>query len=123
MQGSLIAPPQWLYDGRWTQDNTNSPYPRAFNDNSTNSYYYNNSDFWLMNAAFLRLKTLELSYILPSQVFSGIGLSSVRVYASGYNLFSLDKLKKYGIDPETDNITGINYPQTRIFRFGINVGL
>ncbi len=123
MQGSLIAPPQWLYDGRWTQDNPNSPYPRAFNDNSTNSGYYSNSDFWLMNAAFLRLKTLELSYTIPSQVYSGYGLSGIRVYASAYNLVSFDKMRKYGVDPETNNITGVNYPQSRIFRFGINIGL
>ncbi|MCD2421832.1 TonB-dependent receptor [Niabella pedocola] len=123
MQGSLIAPPQWLYDGRWTTDNTNSIYPRAFNDNSTNAYYYNNSNFWLMNAAFLRLKTLELSYSIPSQVYNRLGLSSVRVYAAGYNLLSFDHLKKYGVDPETNNTTGVNYPQSRIVRFGVNIGL
>lgn len=123
MQGSLIAPPQWLYDGRYTSDKVNSPYPRAFNDNSSNAYYYNNSDFWLRNAAFLRLKNLEIAYSVPASAYSKLGLSNVRVYVSAYNLLSFDKMKKYGVDPETNSTTGINYPQSKIFRFGINIGL
>ncbi|MDF2189017.1 TonB-dependent receptor [Paraflavitalea sp. CAU 1676] len=121
MQGSLIAPPKWLYDGRSTTDNPQAQYPRAFNSNdSYNSIY---ADFWLKSAAFLRLKSVEVSYSLPVQVYSRFGISSLRVYASGYNLLSFDNTKQYGIDPETNNITGVNYPQSRIFRAGVNVGL
>lgn len=123
MQGALISPPKWLYDGRWTAANTTSAYPRAFTSNSTNASYYNNSDFWLRDASFLRLKTLELSYAIPAHVYSRLGLNAVRIYASGFNLLSFDQMKKYGIDPETNNTTGINYPQTKIYRFGINIGL
>ncbi|WP_423735546.1 SusC/RagA family TonB-linked outer membrane protein [Chitinophaga caseinilytica] len=123
VQGSLIAPPQWLYDGRWTPENTGSEYPRAHTSNSINASYYNYSDFWLRDASFLRLKSLELSWSVPARFFSGSGLNALRLYASGYNLLSFDKMKKFGIDPETNNTTGINYPQTRIFRFGLNVGL
>lgn len=123
IQGSLIAPPQWLYDGRWTVDNTNSQYPRAFNSNSVNAVYNNYTDFWLRDASFLRLKSLEVAYSIPSHVCDNLGFSSLRVYASGFNLLSFDKMKKYGIDPETNNTTGVNYPQTKIFRFGVNVGL
>jgi TonB-linked SusC/RagA family outer membrane protein len=121
MQGSLIAPPQWLYDGRWTAENPISQYPKAFNSNdSYNSIY---ADFWLKSAAFLRLKTFEISYNIPSKVYSRLGITNFRVYASGYNLLSFDHMKQYGIDAETNNITGVNYPQTRMFRFGINIGL
>lgn len=123
IQGSLIAPPQWLYDGRWTTDNPNSQYPRAFNSNSVNAVYNNYTDFWLKNASFLRLKSLEVAYSIPSQVSTKLGFTSLQVYVSGFNLLSFDKMKKYGIDPETNNITGVNYPQSRIYRFGINVGL
>lgn len=123
IQGSLISPPQWLYDGRWTAANPDGIYPRAFSGNSINASYYNYSDFWLRNAAFVRLKTVELSYAIPSDVYRRFGFNSLRVYVSGYNLLSFDHMKKYGIDPETNNITGINYPQSRMYRFGINVGL
>lgn len=123
IQGSLISPPQWLYDGRWTAENPNSQYPRAFNSNSINAGYNNYTDFWLRDASFLRLKSLELAYSVPSKVYSKLGIGSLRVYASGFNLLSFDKMKKYGVDPETNNTTGTVYPQSKIYRLGINVGL
>ncbi len=121
MQGSLVSPPTWLYDGRWTPDNPNAPYPRAFNYNDSRNSIY--ADFWLRDASFLRLKSAQISYTLPSGLYSKYGISNIRVFASGYNLFSIDKMRKYNIDPETNNITGINYPQSRIYRCGINIGL
>ncbi|MBS1750616.1 MAG: TonB-dependent receptor [Bacteroidetes bacterium] len=121
MQGSLVAPPTWLYDGRWTPDNPNAPYPQAFNYNDFHNSIY--ADFWLRDASFLRLKTAQLSYTLPSAIFNKWGISNIRLFASGYNLFSIDKMRKYNRDPETNNITGINYPQSRIYRCGINIGL
>jgi len=121
MQGSLVAPPTWLYNGRWTADNPNAPYPRAFNYNDFRNSIY--ADFWLRDASFLRLKSAQISYTLPSGLFSKYGISNFRIFASGYNLFSIDKMRKYNIDPETDNITGINYPQSRIYSCGVNIGL
>ena len=120
-QGSLVAPPHYLYDGRWTAENPNAAYPRAFN--STDSRNSIPADFWLRNAAFIRLKTVELSYTLPATTFQKYGIGAVKVFAGATNLFSFDKMKQYGVDPETNNTTGINYPQTRIFRFGLNVNL
>ncbi|MBZ5855520.1 SusC/RagA family TonB-linked outer membrane protein [Flavihumibacter profundi] len=119
MQGSLIAPPEWMYDGRWTADHPEASLPRAFNSNSQYNSIY--ADYWLKSAAFLRLKTLEISYSFPRETFSKLGIGSFRIYASGFNLFSIDDMKQYGIDPETNNITGVNYPQSKIFRFGVNV--
>lgn len=120
-QGSLVAPPSYLYDGRWTPGNPNAVYPKAFNANDPRNSV--SADFWLRNAAFLRLKTIELSYALPTSTFEKYGIGAVKVFAGATNLFSFDGMKKYGVDPETNNITGINYPQTRIFRFGLNVNL
>jgi TonB-linked SusC/RagA family outer membrane protein len=122
MQGSVVNPPEWLYDGRWTSDNPNNAvYPRAFNSSDPRNSVY--ADFWLRDVSFLRLKSAELSYILPADIFTKYGISKVRIYIGGTNLFSLDKMKKYNIDPETNNITGVNYPQTRIYRFGVNIEL
>ncbi|ATP57403.1 SusC/RagA family TonB-linked outer membrane protein [Pedobacter ginsengisoli] len=120
-QGSLVAPPQYLYDGRWTPENPNAEYPRAFN--STDPRNSISADFWLRNAAFLRLKTVEISYSLPTHTFEKYGIGAVKVFAGATNMFTFGSMKKYGVDPETNNITGINYPQTRIFRFGLNVNL
>jgi hypothetical protein len=120
--------PQWLYDGRWTADNPiKSIYPRPYNN-------FIPSDFWLKNAAFIRLKTAELSYTLPANTFAKYGFPKVRIFLDGYNLFSFDHLKKYGIDPEANDfidistpVTGGNstytYPVTRIYRFGVNIDI
>jgi len=121
MQGSVVAPPQWLYDGRWTPENTNAIYPRAFNSRDPRNSVY--ADFWLADASFIRLKSAQLSYIVPKNLYGRIGIENIRVFVSGFNLFSIDKMKKFNRDPETNNITGVNYPQTRIYRAGISIGL
>ncbi|WP_167019314.1 TonB-dependent receptor [Chitinophaga sp. Cy-1792] len=121
MQGSVVAPPQWLYDGRWTAENPDAKYPRAFNSKDPRNSVY--ADFWLVDASFLRLKSAQLSYIIPKSLYRNIGIDNIRVFVSGFNLFSIDKMKQFNRDPETNNVTGVNYPQTRIYRVGINVGL
>jgi TonB-linked SusC/RagA family outer membrane protein len=78
------------------------------------------STFWMRDASYVRLKTLELSYTLPETVLSKIKvLNSVRIYVNGNNLFTLDKLK--WVDPENINPTGSFYPQSKIYNLGLNV--
>lgn len=87
------------------------------------------SDFNIQNAAYLRLKTLEIGYTVPSKVLSYINLKNLRIYASAYNLLTFTKLKY--MDPEfyTNNDTGrsgltdlgYNYPINKTFSIGINV--
>jgi TonB-linked SusC/RagA family outer membrane protein len=120
-QGSIVAPPKWLYDGRYTVDNPDAPYPVAFNDTDTKNNLP--ADFWLRDASFFRLKSLEISYVLPENLLSKYGISNMRFYAGGTNLFSIDNMKQYNLDPETNNTTGVNYPQTRIYRIGVNIEL
>lgn len=120
-QGSIVAPPTWLFDGRYTVDNPNAPYPVAFNDTDTKNNLP--ADFWLKDASFFRLKSLEVSYTLPEKALAKYGILNMRFYAGGTNLFSIDNMKKYNLDPETNNQTGVNYPQTRIYRIGLNIEL
>ncbi|MDR7372003.1 TonB-dependent receptor [Flavobacterium aquidurense] len=120
-QGSIVSPPTWLYDGRYSAENPNGQYPIAFN--SADSRNNIDADFWLRDASFFRLKSLEVSYVLPESLLSKYGVKHTRIYAGGTNLFSIDNMKKYNLDPETDNKTGINYPQTRIYRIGLSIEL
>lgn len=120
-QSAIIAPPTWLYNDRYTADNPDSEYPVAFNDSDSRNNI--EADFWLRDASFFRLKSLEISYVLPEKLLSRFGVLNMRFYAGGTNLFSIDHMKKYNIDPETDNKTGINYPQTRIYRLGVSIEL
>lgn len=77
------------------------------------------STFWLQNASFVRLKTLEFGYAFPQSLISKFNLSAVRVYLNGNNLFTISEIKWF--DPEGDNQRGSFYPQSKIFNLGINL--
>jgi hypothetical protein len=107
------------YNGRWISatETPNAKYPRAFaNDDSFNM---KDSEFWLRDASFIRLKNVELAYIFPSSVAKKLRIDNLRVYLSGFNLFSIDKIKVQ--DPESNNTGGTFYPQQRIYNIGVNI--
>jgi hypothetical protein len=123
---SAFTPPVWQYEGRWTPETPENNMPAAFDRTST----VNNidSDTWLNDASFLKLKTVELSYQLPASFTSKVKIRSARIFVNGSNLFIISKLKNY--DPElnyvpSDNngyyVNGAYYPQTRIIGAGLNV--
>lgn len=113
---------KFLADGRWTEENPNSRFPRLTFMNK--SHYLQTSDLWLMNGSYLRLKTAEISYTLPRRDFlEKVGIESVRFYCNGYNLLTLfSDLNDIDIDPEgvTDGGNN-NYPNIRIYNFGVNI--
>lgn len=113
-----------FYENRWTEDNINAKYPRTYNRENTvtGSGNYRNS-FWLNNASYLRLKSIELAYDLPKAWLKNTPISAIRLSLSGYNLFTITGIDN--IDPETqENSQGWaawNTPQSKVYNFGINV--
>ncbi|MCK9343521.1 MAG: TonB-dependent receptor, partial [Massilibacteroides sp.] len=81
---------------------------------------YAYSSHWLQNAAYLRLKNLQLGYTLPTEWANKILLTKLRIYFSGENLFELSKLFK-DYDPELNDAGGYMYPIMRNYSLGINV--
>lgn len=77
------------------------------------------SSFWLRDATFVRLKTLELGYSLPSSALSRLKISDMRIYLNGNNLLTFDKLKIY--DPEGSDERGNFYPQSKIYNLGLSL--
>ena len=77
------------------------------------------STFWLRDATFVRLKTLELGYTVPQSVLSRLKISALRFYVNGNNLITIDKLKIY--DPEGSDERGNFYPQNKIYNLGLNL--
>lgn len=76
------------------------------------------SDFWQDNGNFLRLKTLEIGYTLPQNWTRKAKISKVRIFYSGYNLFTWHKMRL--IDPESQ--PGVcNYPVQKVSSFGLNL--
>ena len=103
---------------RWTPDNPDAPGPRTFN--RIDEYWVaNGNTYFLRDASFVRLKSVELGYHMPGHIATRFGVHDVRLYASGYNLLLLDKFKV--VDPETRDSQGQYYPQQRVFNAGASV--
>ena len=77
-----------------------------------------NSDYWLRDASYLRLKSVELGYTLPARAAKAIWLKNLRIYVSATNLFTFDKIDI--LDPETTT-TGTVYPLQRTVCMGLNI--
>lgn len=78
------------------------------------------SFFSINNAAYLRMKSIELGYTLPAMLTTKVGIKNMRVYLNGYNLLTITKLRN--VDPEhTNNGEGYNYPLNKTFSVGLNI--
>ena len=98
-------------------------YPALRYNNSTHSNYNKNSTFWLHNVTYLRARTIELGYTLPESLLSRLKLQNARVYVNGYNLFSIDNVKDFSIDPEVSDSNGLQYPQSKYINVGVNLSI
>src|SRR5690606_6441265 len=96
---------------------SDAAFPRlAFNE--TNNIQ--NSTFWMKNAAYLRVKNVQLGYTIPLPANVKTHIKNLRVYASGQNLFTFDKFWD-GYDPEGPVGNGSWYPQMKVYSIGLNV--
>lgn len=109
--------PIWFKD-RWTPNHTNTSIPRLVKDDNRNLI---NSEAYVENASYLRLKNIEIGYTLPKGWLNKIGISNLRVYGNIQNAFTITNFR--GWDPERPvGETGMTaYPQTRIYTFGVNL--
>jgi len=117
----------------WTPNNTNTSFPRlgyqfAANDRGINENARGNSDRWIEDGSFLRLRNVELGYTIPAKLLSKLNVSNARLYVSGQNLFTITKYS--GLDPDVvganpnlePGVDNGNYPSSRIISFGLSVG-
>jgi TonB-linked SusC/RagA family outer membrane protein len=98
-------------------------YPALRYNDGGHSNYNKNSTFWLHNVKYLRARTIELGYSLPKSVLKKIKMQRARVYINGYNLFSIDNLKKFGVDPEIADGNGLQYPQNKFVNVGVSLSI
>ena len=77
-------------------------------DGTINSASAYNSDFWLINAWYIRLKTVDLGYQLPKTALPKF-LDNVRFYVNAYNLLTFTGYDKYQQDPEIKTNTAVSY--------------
>lgn len=118
---------QWqpVHELRWTEANsTDAKFPRLSSDPSyESSPTAYPSSFWLVNAMYIRMKTVELGYQLPKS-WLPLKISNARFYFSGYNLLTWTNFKLYQQDPEiASNTVGDAYLNQRVLNIGLQVGL
>lgn len=101
--------------------NPNAFYPRPlFGAGSKN---FKTSDRYLQNAAYMRIKNIQIGYTLPMSIASKIGANRIRFYFSAENLATFTKMNKI-FDPEAtggDWGPGKIYPLQRTVSFGLNL--
>lgn len=105
---------QEIIDGRWTEGRTDASYPRLLPYNNTRNVI--NSDFWLQNKAYMRIKNIQLGYTFPNALTQKIAVQNLRVFGSMENFWTFTKYK--GFDPE---VSGTNYPTMKQVVFGIGL--
>lgn len=122
----------------WQQPGDVTSVPKATTNaivNGVDQAYFNSNFYypttWVSDAGFIRLKSVILSYDLPSSILSKVGFRSVRVFGMAYNLITWTKYD--GVDPEV--VGGVNqgslgqagsignYPLGKQYSLGISIGL
>lgn len=108
-----------IWKNAWTPENAaTATMPSAImNDWQGTSNAQVNSSFWLMNGAFLKLKSLIVDYSLPASILESSKIKNIKVYFSGENLYEWNHTKDW--DPELGGDFR-TYPILKGFTFGLN---
>jgi len=129
LTGTAIEPFQAQFqpimETRWTPETAaTAEFPRlTSNPTTVNSPAVYMSDFWLVNAYYIRLKTVELGYQIPRKLLP-FKINNGRLYLSSYNLVTWSNVsRKYQQDPEVQsNSAGDAYLNQRVINLGLQIG-
>ena len=101
----------------WNTNNTGSSIPRLSTMNTADEGRA--SSYYVENGSYLKLRTLQVGYTIPSSILSKLKMTSARVYLSGQNLLTIKSNSLTCSDPENPNW---NYPLSTSVSFGLQVG-
>jgi TonB-linked SusC/RagA family outer membrane protein len=111
---------------RWREQGDVTNYPAPTRNDPLRNEYLRVSDRWVEDGSYMRLKNLTLSYTVPSDLTSRVGVSRLRAYVTGQNLLTFTHYTAY--DPEVNSYDGLRigvdegaYPMSRTVIFGINM--
>lgn len=139
LRGEMVEPYHFNYGqvmyqhqlDYWTPTNPDARYPRlaANGSQSNTNNFRRGSDAYLYNAAYARLKNIQIGYSLSNRMAKKLGMQKFRIYASGQNLLTVSKLKF--LDPESTEFSnnlstgGANsaraYPTPIYYGLGLDV--
>ena len=110
----------YQYENTWrsSADSQTAKFPRATMLHARNNYAV--SDLYLINASYLRLKSVEIGYNMDFPFLKKMKVNNCRLYVNGYNLLTLTGFM-WG-DPESRQSDRPNYPLTRVFNIGLKLG-
>ncbi len=103
----------------WTESNPNpnAKYPRL--SASIRNQNYETSSFWMVNTAYIKLKSLQIGYTFKPQIIKKLRMQSLRFYADFYNVWTIFSHMPKDFDAENQAFN--SYPQQLVSTFGVNV--
>ncbi|MBZ4189163.1 TonB-dependent receptor [Niabella sp. 3A5MI-3] len=106
-------------DDHWSEENQNlyALWPRLSTIDIANNQQP--STWWLRDGSFLRLKSLEAGYNLPSRLARKLYMDNVRLYFSGLNLLTFSKFKLWDVEQAGN---GFAYPIQKVYNVGLKLG-
>lgn len=139
MRGELVEPFHGNYSYNiyqhqldfWTPTNTDARWPKlaAPNSQSNRNNFSNNSDIFLFDASYFRIKNIAIGYTLPKEISMKAKMQRCRIYLNGQNLFTFSNISF--VDPETSEYdnkmkpgsanSARNYPTLKYYGFGIDI--
>ena len=122
------AKPDFVFNQRWTPNNRDAAFPRAFpqgdgisGNQNGNIENFQGADLWLQDASFVRLKEVELGYTLSKDITK---IGDIRLFVRGYNMFTFfSDIYDLGLDPEAtsyNNFRDATYTPLKTYTFGLN---
>lgn len=110
---------------RWNGEGTSNSIPRM--TTNRNNLNHRTSDLFLEDGSFFRLKNFSFGYSLPARTINSLGLSKLRFYITGQNIFTITNYS--GMDPEIGYVDGnlqknvdyARYPQARTITMGTTI--
>ena len=115
---------EWC-DNRWTGPGSTDKYPRSiysFHGNNNRS-----STKYLLDGSFIKVKSVTLSYTLPSKWTDAVRMRSVRVYVQGENLALISRYPGWdpemstSLDPQLFGVANYGVPTPRVYKAGVNI--
>ncbi len=107
------------YDNMWTDTHKDGTIPQLSGNDLTDPMQYSTRQ--MTDASFLRLKNITLAYNIPASIINKVGITNVRIHATGTNLLTFSKYKE--ADPEVNNYgtRGWETPYGKTFTFGLEL--
>lgn len=118
-QQAWWQPLKRFYGNTWTPDNPTAKYPRL-TTGSVRHWNYRTSENTKVNGAYARFKNITVGYSLPKDVLEKAGISTLRLYLSGEDLFTIDAMDG-GYDAENTNGSDAFYPFTKRYSVGLTL--